>query len=136
MPYYVLLSIHLGYHKMDVPEYGSLRQDIPFENIVIHPEVDAALIRTAREIKFNDYIQPVHLPRPGITFGTYWATVSGWGVSEGGLKAELRSAAGKLLTPSQCEQFVGWDSYGPGLICMVNNGGSSCSVSEMEFSIN
>lgn len=114
-------------------------QDFDFEEIIEHPDYgkrgvvsdDIALIRLARPIKFNEWIQPVCLPDRDMdvpaALGEKWAIITGWGFTENGTTSDrLLQVSLPLVDMARCNQTYQGKLVGKQLCFGGTKGQDSC----------
>ena len=73
------------FKKSDDNEGTKERQKLPVEKFINHPnaeEIDAAIIKLHKPMKFNEYVSPICLPScKEETYADVEAVISGWGLT-------------------------------------------------------
>lgn len=87
---------------------------------------DIALIRTAKQIKFNKVAQPIALPRAGILRPYSHVIVSGWGRDGGNFK-QLQYLDSTTISPIECRRLVPSVNQSlSSLVCHRHERGGAC----------
>ena len=65
--------LHFAHRLGDLLEPLVTGRDVTFTN-------DIALVKLNRKVRFSDKVQPIKLPKGGLSYQGYQAYVSGWGI--------------------------------------------------------
>lgn len=87
---------------------------------------DIALMRTAKQIKFNKVVQPIGLPRAGILRPYSHVIISGWGRDSGNFR-QLQYLDSTTISPSECKRLVPSVNQSlSSLVCHQHERGGAC----------
>uniref|UniRef100_A0A336M333 CSON011233 protein n=1 Tax=Culicoides sonorensis TaxID=179676 RepID=A0A336M333_CULSO len=130
------VEVILGAQNIRQNEPSQVVYEIPASSIKVHENWDTrrilndiAVINLSTDIKFNDRIQPINLPKwsdVGELYTGEVCTTSGWGPSSS-ISDELRWVETQVITNTECANVYG-TVVTAGNICASGTGGkSSCN---------
>lgn len=88
-------------------------RDVTFTN-------DIALVKLSRKVRFTDKVQPIKLPKSGLSYQGYQAYVSGWGIQSPyeGPSSKLKGAELVVVDGTKTKGCIAQSGYGK--LCAVS----------------
>merc|ERR1711915_574298 len=128
------LRVVAGEHDQDVEEGNE--QNIILSKIILHEHYhgnslvnDISLLKLSEKLSFNDFVQPIALPKAGHT-ATGDCTVSGWGTLEegGNTPSVLMKVDVPVITDDECRNDYSQSEIKDSMICagLKEGGKDSC----------